>query len=192
MKTTIQNYIEDILRLSDGLDRDKIADVCAVLLEAYQNKRQIFVAGNGGSAGTANHFCCDFGKNAVRSQYDRPKILSLSANIEVVTALGNDFCYGDVFLEQLKNLMNDGDVILLISASGNSDNVVRAAEYVKSRGGKVIGFTGFAGGKLGALSDIEINVPSTSYEEIEDVHLMLTHIIVCAFKSMKLGEGWEA
>ena len=88
--------------------------------------------------------------------------------------------------------MNDGDVILLISASGNSDNVVRAAEYVKSRGGKVIGFTGFAGGKLGALSDIEINVPSTSYEEIEDVHLMLTHIIVCAFKSMKLGEGWEA
>ena len=192
MKNTIQGYIEDILRLSDGLSRDQIADVCAILLEAYREKRQIFVAGNGGSAGTANHFCCDFGKNAVKSQHDRPRILSLSANIEVVTALGNDFCYGDVFLEQLKNLMNDGDVILLISASGNSENVVRAAEYVRSRHGKVIGFTGFSGGRLGALSDVEINVPSTSYEEIEDIHLMLTHIVVCAFKSMRLGEGWEA
>lgn len=192
MKNTIQNYLSDIMGFCNTLDTDALQRVCELLLDAYRNKRQIFVAGNGGSAGTANHFTCDFGKNAVKSQTDRPKILSLSANIEVVTALGNDFCYGDIFLEQLKNLMNDGDVILLISASGNSENVVKAAEYVKSRNGKVIGFTGFAGGKLGRLSDIEINVPSESYEEIEDVHLMLTHIIVCCFKSMHLGEGVNA
>ena len=191
MKQTLTDYIQGITHFCDTLSIQTLESVCRLLLDAYKSKRRIFVAGNGGSAGTANHFCCDFGKNAVKSESDRPKILSLCANMEVVTALGNDFCYGDVFSEQLKNLMEDGDVILLISASGNSENVVRAAEYVKSRGGKVIGFTGFSGGKLGALSDIEINVPSTSYEEIEDIHLMLTHVIVCAFKSMKLGEGWE-
>lgn len=191
MKETMNAYLKDIVNFCDTLDRDALESVCGILLDAYKNKKQIFVAGNGGSAGTANHFCCDFGKNAVKSEYDRPRILSLCANIEVVTALGNDFCYGDIFKERLKNLMNDGDVILLISASGNSENIVRAAEYVKSRNGKVIGFTGFAGGKLGKLSDVEINIPSDSYEKIEDMHLVLTHMIVCCFKEMHLGEGWE-
>ncbi len=189
MKNTMNSYLKDIIHLCETLDTDSLEKVCNLLLEAYKNKKHIFIAGNGGSAGTANHFTCDFGKNAVKSQNDRPKIISLSANIEVVTALGNDFCYGDVFLEQLKNLMDDGDVILLISASGNSDNVVRAAEYVKSRNGKVIGFTGFSGGKLGKLSDIEINIPCESYEQSEDLHMILAHMIVCCFKSMGLGDG---
>ena len=145
MKNTMKHYLSDIIGFCNTLDTDALSQVCEILLAAYKKKKQIFVAGNGGSAGTANHFTCDFGKNAVKSQTDRPKIISLSANIEVLTALGNDFCYGDVFLEQLKNLMNDGDVVLLISASGNSENVVRAAEYVKARNGKVIGFTGFTG-----------------------------------------------
>ena len=187
MKTTMNSYLSDIIGFCEALDKDALERVCEILLDAYRNKKQIFVAGNGGSAGTANHFCCDFGKNAVKSETDRPRIISLCANIEVVTALGNDFCYGDIFKERLKNLMNDGDVILLISARGNSENVVKAAEYVKARNGKVIGFTGFTGGKLGALSDVEINVPSESYEKIEDIHLLLTHMIVCCFKEMHLG-----
>ena len=188
MKQTVIDYRANVIDLCKDIDEGKIEGVCQILLDAYKNKKRIFVAGNGGSAGTANHFCCDFGKNAVKSETDRPKIISLSANMEVVTALGNDFCYGDIFLEQLKNLMDDGDVILLISASGNSENVVKAAEYVKSRNGKVIGFTGFSGGKLGALSDIEINAHSDSYEMVEDIHMVLCHMIVCYFKSMKLGE----
>ena len=104
----------------------------------------------------------------------------------MLTALGNDFCYADVFTQQLKNLMNDKDTVLLISASGNSPNVVTAAEYAKSRGGKVIGLTGFEGGKLKELSDVAINIPSTSYEKIEDLHMMITHIIVCYFKALGL------
>lgn len=188
MKQLIKDYIEDIQHLCDTLDVDGLEQVYALLLESYNEKKQIFVAGNGGSAGTSNHFYSDFGKNAVKGDVDRPRIISLSANVEVITALGNDFSYADVFSEQLKNLMCDGDVIVLISASGNSPNVIRAAEYVKSRGGKVIGFTGFAGGKLKELSDVSVNIPSDSYEKIEDLHMMLTHIIVCCFKSLNLGK----
>ena len=189
MIQTITNYTRDIVRFCESLNASSVEEVCRLLLDAYRGKQRIFVAGNGGSAGTANHFCCDFGKNAVKSENDRPKILSLSANIEVVTALGNDFCYGDIFTEQLKNLMEDGDVVLLISASGNSENIVRAAQYAKARHGRVIAFTGFDGGKLGALSDIEINLPSASYEQIEDLHMILCHMIVCCFQSMRLGDG---
>ena len=171
MRETIHNYKEDIVSFCNSIPTENLEKVCEILLYAYKNKKRIFVAGNGGSAGTANHFCCDFGKNAVKSETDRPKIISLSANMEVVTALGNDFCYGDIFVEQLKNLMEDGDVILLISASGNSPNVVNAAKYVKSRGGQVIGFTGFAGGKLHEYSDVEMNVASD-----------------CCFKAMHLAD----
>lgn len=188
MKTVITDYLNDINTFINELDETKIEEICNLLLETYKADKQIFICGNGGSAGTSNHFCCDFGKNAVKSEIKRPKIISLSANIEVLTALGNDFSYSDVFSEQLKNLMNNGDTIILISASGNSPNVVKAAEYVKSRGGKVIGLTGFSGGKLGELSDIWININSDSYEKIEDMHMIITHIIVCCFKSMKLGE----
>lgn len=188
MNDQITSYKEDIIRLTQALDYDTITAVCEAFLEAYRNKKQIFVAGNGGSAGTANHFTCDFGKNAVADDTKRPKIISLSANIEVITALGNDFSYAEIFSQQLKNLMNDGDLILLISASGNSPNIIEAAKYAKNCGGKVIGFTGFCGGELKTLSDININVDSTSYEKIEDIHMILTHIIVCWFKELKLHE----
>ncbi len=189
MNKVISEYIADIKRLCDIVEAEELDRVCTLLLDSYKAGKKIFVAGNGGSAGTSNHFCCDFGKNAVKGDTNRPKIISLSANIEVLTALGNDFSYADVFSEQLKNLMCDGDIILLISASGNSPNVVKAAEYVKSRNGKVIGFTGFAGGKLKEVSDICVNIPSDSYEKIEDLHMMLTHIIVCYFKAQGLGEA---
>ncbi|MBQ6706034.1 MAG: SIS domain-containing protein [Clostridia bacterium] len=185
----IQRYKNDLEKLLESFDEEALENACQLLLSAYRENRQIFVAGNGGSAGTANHFSCDFGKNAVKSQTNRPKILSLSANVEVLTALGNDFSYADVFTEQLKNQMSDGDVILLISASGNSPNVVSAAEYVKSRGGTVIGMTGFSGGRLRELSDVSLHVSCDSYEESEDLHLILTHMIVCWFKEKDLGNN---
>lgn len=182
----ITEYINDVQRLISSLDTDALESACKLMLDSYKNGKKIFVAGNGGSAGTSNHFCCDFGKNAVKGDTNRPKIISLSANIEVLTALGNDFSYAEVFSQQLKNLMDDGDTLLLISASGNSPNVVEAAKYAKERGGKVIGFSGFEGGKLKELSDVNVNIPSNSYEKIEDLHMMLTHIIVCYFKELGL------
>lgn len=187
MSNVIKEYIADVKRLCDTLDIDKIDGVCEVVLEKYKAGKQIFVAGNGGSAGTSNHFSCDFGKNAVKSDTKRPKIISLSSNIEVLTALGNDFSYAEVFSQQMKNLFNDGDLIILISASGNSPNVVSAAEYAKSRGGVVVGLTGFEGGKLKDLSDVYVNIPSYSYEKIEDLHMMLVHMIVCWFKELNLS-----
>lgn len=187
MKSVIVEYVSDVKRLCDSLDAEQIDAACGLILEKYESGKQIFVAGNGGSAGTSNHFSCDFGKNAVKGDVNKPKIISISANIEVLTALGNDFSYADVFSEQMKNLFNDGDLILLISASGNSPNVLKAAEYAKKHGGKVIGFTGFDGGKLKDVSDICINVPSDSYEKIEDLHMMLTHMVVCWFKALGLG-----
>ncbi len=186
MINNISEYRQDIIRLSEEMNPEKIENVCKALLKAYYQNKQIFVAGNGGSAGTANHFVCDFGKNAVKSDAHRPHVLSLCANMEVVTALANDFSYDEIFSQQLKNLMKDGDLLLLISASGNSPNVVKAAEYAKSCGGTVIGFAGFSGGKLQELADICICVPSESYEQIEDIHMMLTHILVCYFKELKL------
>ncbi len=191
MKKTITDYTNDIVSLCSSFPTDEVDRAREALWEAYKNKKRIFIAGNGGSAGTANHFTCDFGKNAVKSESDRPKIISLSANIEVLTALGNDFSYTDVFSEQLKNLMYDGDLIILISASGNSPNVVKAAEYVKERGGTVIGLTGFSGGKLKELSDISIHIPCDSYEKVEDLHMIITHAIVCSFKEMNLGDKNE-
>lgn len=190
MLKLINDYTNDIARLCRELDTDSLNKAYQVLLGAYQKKKQIFVAGNGGSTGTANHFTCDFGKNAVKGDINRPKIISLSANTEVITALGNDFCYAEIFSQQLKNLMQDGDVIVLISASGNSANIISAAEYVRSRHGIVIGMTGFEGGRLKELSDVCINIPSDSYEKIEDIHMILTHILVCCFKSLNLqGES---
>ena len=186
MKNVILDYINDIHSLCDSLDTEQLNAACELMFESYKAGKKIFVAGNGGSAGTSNHFCCDFGKNAVKGDEHRPKIISLSSNIAVLTALGNDFCYDEVFSQQLKNLMDDGDTVLLIAASGNSPNIIEAAKYVNLRCGKIIGFSGFAGGKLKELSDINVIIPSTSYEQIEDLHMMLTHIIVCYFKALEL------
>lgn len=179
----IKEYTGNIKKLCDELDMQSMRLVLEKLSEAHENKKRIFVAGNGGSAATANHFACDFGKNAVKGDDNRVKIISLSSNIETVTALGNDISYDSVFSEQLKNLMEDGDTVMLISASGNSPNVIKAAEYAKSRNGYVIALTGFSGGKLMQTADVCVNIGSDSYEKIEDMHLMLTHIIVWWFKS---------
>lgn len=184
----IKDYIAEIKMLCDSLDINQINEVHNLMLKTYKQKKKIFVAGNGGSAGTANHFCCDFGKNAVKGDKNRPQIISLSANIEVLSALGNDFSYADVFSEQLKNLMEKGDLVLLISASGNSPNIIKAAEYAKSNGAAVVGLTGFSGGRLKTLSDINVNINSNSYEKTEDLHMILTHIMVCCFKACGFGE----
>ena len=187
MDSVIKEYLTDVKAFCDMLSNEDLKAVINALLETYKNGNKIFVAGNGGSAGTSNHFCCDFGKNAVKNEEKRPQIISLSANVEVLTALGNDFSYADVFSEQLKNLMSEGDLVLLISASGNSPNVVKAAEFAKSKNGTVVSLTGFKGGALKGLSDINVNIDSTSYEKIEDLHMIINHIIVCAFKSMNIN-----
>ncbi len=182
MKKTILDYLESIGDIINKLDINNISEMIEAIKLAYKDDKRIFVFGNGGSAATANHFACDFGKNAIKDDNNRIKVISLSNSISSITACGNDIGFDTVFEEQLKNLMHDGDLILCISASGNSPNIIRAVEYAKKRYGTVIGMTGFSGGKLKELSDINVNVASDSYEKIEDMHLMITHIIVYWFK----------
>jgi D-sedoheptulose 7-phosphate isomerase len=169
-------YIVDLL---DRLDYAAIDRVGGVLEDARQRGRTIFIVGNGGSAATASHFACDlslgprgFGGQAYRA-------ISLSDNNALITAAGNDLGYETVFSEQLKTLLVPGDVVLAISASGNSPNVVKAVEYANRIGATTIGLTGFDGGRIRHIvrEHIHIPTPKGDYGPVEDLHLVLNHLI---------------
>ncbi len=182
MHDDIYNYLKNLKELINNIKAEEIQKIIDVLEQAHSHKRKIFIIGNGGSAATANHFACDFGKNAIRDDENRFKLISLSDSSSAITAYGNDNGYENVFSEQLKNLMEKEDILFAISASGNSPNIIKAVEYAKKKEGIVIGLSGFNGGKLNELADVNINVASENYEPIEDIHLIITHIIVSWFK----------
>ena len=186
MKELISAYTRDIKNLCDRLESENLALAMQEFKAAYDRGSRILVAGNGGSAACVNHFYSDLGKNAVKHSPKRVKIISLSNSAEAITAIGNDINVDSVFSEQLVNLMEPGDLVLLVSASGNSPNILKAAQVAKEKCGRVVAFTGFAGGALKGMADICVNVESESYEQIEDLHLMLTHMVVCYFKSLGL------
>ncbi len=181
-KTIMTAYEEELSQAIKALDDTEMDKAVSLLLDAYRGDQQIFIFGNGGSATTANHFVCDFGKNAIKGDKRRFRILSLSDNIAKITALGNDIAYAEVFREQMKNLMRPGDVAIAISASGTSPNVVNACEYARQIGGKVIALAGFSGGKIADMADAAFVSDMKSYERIEDLHLIILHMIVCYFK----------
>ena len=177
--------LNDVMSKFDTAQFEKIINI---LVEAYKNDKQIFIAGNGGSAGTANHFVCDFGKNAVPFKGTGPgkrrfRIISVSDNIEKITAFANDIAFEEIFRQQLINLMNEEDVLIVVSASGNSPNIVRACEYAKEKKSRIIALAGFQGGKIKEFADAAMVVPLESYEQIEDIHLIILHMIVYYFKN---------
>ena len=173
----IQNYIS---HLQGVLERLTLADVKAsidTIMEAYYAEKQIFVIGNGGSASTASHIACDLGKGTSVPGKPRFRVISLTDNVATMTAWSNDVSYEDVFIEQLKNLVNPEDVVIGISASGNSENVIRAMRYACEIGCKTVGWSGFGGGKLAEICDVNVVVDSNLYGPVEDVHLILNHIL---------------
>jgi len=176
MREIIRGYIDELKSALDSLPIDKIEEAVEMIWGTYESGGTIFVAGNGGSASTSSHFACDLGKGTAREGRRRLKVLSLSDNIALITAWANDTSYENIFYQQLVNLMEPGDLLIAISASGNSPNVLKAAEYAKSIGCKVIGLTGFGGGKLADMADLSIVVASYNYGPVEDVHLVLDHI----------------
>lgn len=183
LKHYLQNYADILHSVSRNLDPSQFGKMVDILAKAYREDRQVFIAGNGGSAGTANHFACDFSKNAVQEAGKRRfRLLSLSDNIEKITALANDIAYEEVFAFQLENLWREGDVLIVVSASGNSPNIVRACEFARARQAPIIGLVGFDGGKVRDLADALMLVPLRSYEQVEDVHLIILHMLVCYFK----------
>ncbi|MDR2050084.1 MAG: SIS domain-containing protein [Treponema sp.] len=185
MKAYLEQYTAALKEALDAFSSGEFEKIIAALAEAYKSDRQVFIAGNGGSAASANHFVCDFGKNAVpfASGKRRFRIISVSDNIEKITAIGNDISFDEIFSFQLENLMNEGDVLFVISASGNSPNVVRACEFAKTKNAAIIVIAGFDGGKIKSFADAAMVVPLESYEQIEDLHLVILHMIVCYFKN---------
>ncbi len=178
----IQNYISALQQTMGQLPQPLIAEAIRVLQRARMRGSQVFIMGNGGSASTASHFVCDLAKNTRRDGLPHFRAIGLADNMEIFSAYANDEGYENVFSQQLINLVGSGDVVIAISASGNSKNVVRAVEEARKYNAITIGFTGFTGGRLGQLVDIHIHVRSEIIEHVEDIHLMLEHMIVRTIK----------
>lgn len=194
IKEFSKNYFGQIKELINQIDLDKIQRITGVIYNAYEKDKQIFIIGNGGSASTASHFACDLGKGPLKNFDDekekRFKVISLTDNVATMIAFANDLSFEDIFVQQLRNLVNPGDVVIGISASGNSANVVKGIEYAKRCGAKTIGFLGFkTGGKLHDLVDYEITVQDEHYGRSEDIHLMLIHLITNYFAELKKCES---
>ncbi len=180
----IQNYISVLQQTLDQLRGQPIADVIRVLQHARMQGNQVFIMGNGGSASTASHFVCDLAKNTRREGLPHFRVIGLTDNMAILSAYANDEGYENVFSQQLANLIRPGDVVTAISASGNSKNVINAIEEAQKQHATTIGFTGFDGGRLGQMVDINIHVKSNIIEHVEDIHLMLEHIIVKTIKEV--------
>ncbi len=176
-----ETYLKDLQHALAVLDLDQIKKARQALSEARAEGKQVFVCGNGGSASTASHLATDLGKGASQASAEAFKVMSLTDNIAWITALANDMSYEHVFVEQLRNFAQKGDVLLAISASGNSPNVIKAVEFAKERGLTTLGWTGFDGGRLALLVDLPIVVDSHHMGRVEDVHIVLMHLVCYYF-----------
>lgn len=172
-----KGYLEELKGALDSLPVKKISGVVSVIKKARDSGKQIFIFGNGGSAATASHFANDLAKGTIKSGDKRIKALSLSDNIPLMLAWGNDTAFENIFVEQLKNFMQEGDIVIGISGSGNSANVLKAVEYANEAGGETVGFTGMGGGRLRALAKHAIVVESGHMGKVEDAHMVLVHLI---------------
>jgi len=172
-------YAKYISKLLAELDLVALSHVAEEFEDARKNKKTIFIIGNGGSAATASHMVNDLGFGMRAHIEPSLKVMSLTDNCSVLTALANDVGYEQIFLRQLQLYSKPGDKLLVISASGNSPNLLLAAEWMRKQGGKVIGFLGFDGGKLKGLCDVPmvISTPKGEYGPVEDVHMILDHLV---------------
>jgi D-sedoheptulose 7-phosphate isomerase len=173
--TYVQEFLGALRGALDEIDEADVRAVSEVLWTAYHDCRRVFVMGNGGSAAAASHFACDL--NLATRQRKRLQAVSLNDNTALLTALANDFGYGEVFSEQLANLVTAGDVVIVISASGDSENVVKAVRLAGERGAVTVGILGFGGGQARELVDHHLTVSSRDYYVVESTHAALTHLL---------------
>ena len=176
-KSFYRNYLNEFMEALRGLDVGTLEKIMNELESARQEGRQVFVIGNGGSAASSAHWACDFGKGINVGESKRLRVFSLIDNVALGTALSNDITYDEVFTEQLKNYLNPGDVIIGLSVSGNSENVVRALAYGKKHGARTISIIGNARGRMAELADIPLVVESGNYGIVEDIHMFIAHVI---------------
>ena len=184
----IQNYIALEIEILKKLDAEQINAALNLLDETRQKKGRIYICGNGGSAATASHFQNDLNKG-VSEYIEVPfRFHCLNDNVATLMAIANDIGYEEVFRFQLRNNLEENDVLVAISGSGNSQNVIRAVEYAKEHGCKIIGLTGFSGGKLKQLSDISLHAPVNSMQVTEDIHMIFDHLMMSIFYKYLCGK----
>jgi D-sedoheptulose 7-phosphate isomerase len=176
-----QQYKAEVFKAIESIDLEKVSQAIAMLAEARRLDRQIFVCGNGGSAAAASHFVCDMVKGASYNRASRFRIMALTDSLPTITAYSNDLSYDSIFVEQLKNFARPGDVVMAFSGSGNSANVLRAVEYANSIGCHTIALSGRDGGQLGPMAELNIQVSHRHMGHIEDVHLIVMHMICYYF-----------
>jgi D-sedoheptulose 7-phosphate isomerase len=181
---SLDQYLVELEEAVRRLKRDSLVQATQVLFEAWQREAQIFMLGNGGSAATASHMANDLNKLTITPGKPRFKGIALTDNIPLMTAWGNDNSYEDIFAEQLINFIRPGDVVVAISASGNSPNVLRAVQTARQFGARTIGLTGDTGGKLKGLVDHCVFAPTGHIGQQEDCHLIVEHAIVNTLKKL--------
>ncbi len=180
----VEHYISTLKDTLDQLDTNRINAAITAIHKARVDQRQIFVMGNGGSASTATHMVCDLAKNTRSPGWPFLRVIGLTDNMAILSAYANDEGYENVFAQQLANLVQPGDVAIGISTSGRSPNVLRAIELANEVGAVTIGLTGFDAGLLGPMVDHHLHVPSDCIEQVEDIHLMLGHLITTALRDI--------
>jgi D-sedoheptulose 7-phosphate isomerase len=180
--------VQGVLARLDHAIVDRMVDV---IWRGYEQGRTLFLFGNGGSAALASHFACDIGKGTITGKRRRLKTLALTDNVALITAWANDKAYDAIFAEQLESLTDKGDIVLAISGSGNSPNVIRGLEAARRLGAETLVLTGFEGGRAKPLADLCLVVPSDSMQLIEDAHLCATHAIFLAIRQRMMQTHGE-
>ncbi|MHC1732034.1 MAG: SIS domain-containing protein [Bacteroidales bacterium] len=186
-----KNYINDYITLEiktlQALDVDAINQALNLIYDTYESENTIFIFGNGGSAATASHFQNDFNKGISEHVEKKFHFVCLNDNVPTVMSIANDIGYDEIFRFQLKGNIKKGDIIIGISGSGNSPNVINAVEYGKSMGAKIIGITGFNGGRLKQIADLSLHAPVNSMQVSEDVHMIFDHLMMSVFYKTLCG-----
>jgi D-sedoheptulose 7-phosphate isomerase len=170
-------YFEHLARAAASVDRKALAAAAELLTRTYAAGGTVFACGNGGSAAISNHLHCDHLKGVQTDTALRPKVVSLSATIETITAIANDISYDEVFVYQLRTLAEPGDALITVSSSGDSENVLRACQWARENGVATIAMTGFSGGRTAKLADVNLHAAGDNYGIVEDVHQSLMHIL---------------
>ncbi len=174
----IRDYLRIEAETLSKLDVNEISRAINVLLYALENERPVYIFGNGGSGSTASHFAGDFNKGVSEGLEKVFRFQCLNDNVPTMLAVANDFDYSEIFVYQLRGRLREGDVVMAISGSGNSKNVIKAVEYAREAGATVIGLTGYSGGRLRELSDVRLHVPVHSLQVLEDIHLVFDHLMM--------------
>lgn len=177
MKSHIEKYFSNLKDCLDKLNKDDILKL-AEIISNTEGKNTVYVLGNGGSASIASHFVCDFVKDVACAYGRRFKVISLSDNVSTVTAYANDMDFDLIFVEQLKNFLHKDDVVIAISGSGNSKNILNAVEYANKNGAITCAMTGFDGGELAQIAKYNILSPSSDIQIVQDTHTAIMHLLM--------------